>query len=510
MRAVDVITVALLTAITTTVSANETDLLTHWSDATHSDSVAPDFVEIFSSDKDVEDRVRRIEITISAEDWAAMNADLDQIFSAFQSPMGERPEMMGGQMGQMGERLEMMGGRPEMMGGHMGQMGERPEMMGERPEGMGMEGHEGMMDPLSNVDIDPIWVPCTVKFEGREWYKVGVRFKGNSSLMQSHQSGNRKISMKLDFDKYEKEFPELKNQRFYGFEQLNLNSNYQDASMIREKIVPDLLRDYGLVASHTSFCELYVDYGEGLKYSGLYTIVEEMDDTVIKTQFSDSSGNLYKPEERAGSFAKETFNEEQFHIKSHKKGVEPDYADVRALCEILNSELRTKNEKSWRNELESIFDVEAFLKWLAANVTYQNWDTYGNMAHNYFLYNNPSTGLLTWISWDHNESLQSGRNTYEPYTLKDAGEMWPLFTYLMAQKEYKAKFDGYLKEFIEGPFESEKLIKIVESYQKLLKESAYKEESGSTFLTSPNDFDTAFTTLKSHINSRAFLMDLYL
>jgi len=41
---------------------------------------------------------------------------------------------------------------------------------------------------------------------------------------------------------------------------------------------------------------------------------------------------------------------------------------------------------------------------VSKNNTMVNWDSYGVMAHNYYLYNDP-VRHLTWIPWDHNEAL---------------------------------------------------------------------------------------------------------
>ena len=54
-------------------------------------------------------------------------------------------------------------------------------------------------------------------------------------------------------------------------------------------------------------------------------------------------------------------------------------------------------------DLEEVFDVSGFLNYLAVNSVIQNWDTYGIMSHNYYLYHDPTTDLLTWIPWDNNE-----------------------------------------------------------------------------------------------------------
>lgn len=50
---------------------------------------------------------------------------------------------------------------------------------------------------------------------------------------------------------------------------------------------------HGLAISNTAFYTLYIDYGNGPEYFGLYTLVEEVDDTVIDTQFASDDGNLF-------------------------------------------------------------------------------------------------------------------------------------------------------------------------------------------------------------------------
>jgi spore coat protein CotH len=113
------------------------------------------------------------------------------------------------------------------------------------------------------------------------------------------------LSFKLDFDEFEDEYPEINNQRFYGFKQLNLKNNYNDESEMREVVANELFRDFGLVGAHSSFYAVYLNVdGSGDEsndiYYGLYTLVEEVDDTVIETQYYDNDdGNLYKPEDDA-------------------------------------------------------------------------------------------------------------------------------------------------------------------------------------------------------------------
>ncbi len=410
-----------------------------WTEQTHSENVAPDYDLVFKQDE-----VLRFDLTISEDDWQKMNDDLAQ-------------------------NIGSGGGRPG--------------------------------DPGGMSSFDPVWVSGSFFFNDKEWYKVGIRFKGNSSLQSTYRSGKSKFSFKIDFDQFEDDYPSIKNQRFYGFKQLNLKNNYDDRSMMREKVASDLFLDFGLVSPQTSFCEVYVDFGSGSQYFGVYTLVEEVDDTVLESQFGDESGNLYKPDGTAASFANGTFNESEMEKKNNEEL--DDYSDVYGLYTVLNSSDRTSNTEQWKTNLENILDVDVFLKWLAANIVMQNWDTYGKMTHNYYLYNNPADGLLCWIPWDNNEALQDGKQGGAlSISLHEVGSNWPLISYLVDVPEYKQKYEEYLQKFVDEVFIPENMIQLYSGYYDLIKDYAYAEEPGYTFLNSDSDFDLAVSQLKTHVQNR--------
>ncbi len=369
------------------------------------------------------------------------------------------------------------------------------------------DNHRNIMSDY--IDYTPIWAPCTVTFEGMDWYQVGIRFKGNSSLEGAYSQGVYKTSLKLDFDEYEDHFPTLKNQRFYGFKQLNLNNNYEDDSFMREKTASDLFREYGIEAAHTAFYEVYINTGSGAQYFGLYTMVEEVDDTVIETQI-EAGGNLYKPEDDAASFSSGSYDEGEFNLKTNEETC--DYSDVLALYNALHSSKRTTDIEAWKSGLESVFDVDRFMKWLAVTATIQNWDSYGNMTQNYYLYNNPVTSLLTWIPWDHNEAFVSGKGNHSALgpNYNSVSSSWPLISYLIAVDEYEQIYEEYLQDFIEDVFSVDKVQDTYQSHYELIKESVYKEERNYTFLSSDYAFDSAVLTLKNHVQSRNTTINNYL
>ncbi|MGV8108740.1 CotH kinase family protein [Methanospirillum sp.] len=335
----------------------------------------PDYETVFPDDE-----IREIYITITPQNWTEMQEDMETKYGEFGS--GSMPGHV---------RMDAPGGNRTGFNISAGMnMAKPPD--GNRPGFMNQE--------------DPVYVPATISCNGETWDHVGVRYKGVNSLMTAWSEGIGKISLKVDMDHYEDEFPDTKNQKFYGFKELNLQSGMSDASVIREKLAPEIFQYAGVIAPETAYYKVYVDKGDGFEYFGLYTLVESIDDTVIETQFSNGTGNLYKPEGEGATFAYGKLNLTHFEKKTNEN--EEDYSDIEQLYTILHSGTRTEDPESWRSEFESVFDVSEFLTWLATNTLMKNWDTYGGNSRNYYLYNNPDSGTFSWIPWDNNYAFMEG------------------------------------------------------------------------------------------------------
>ena len=200
---------------------------TDWTEETHSKTADANFAEVFD-----DTQVKRFDIVITAERWQSMLDDMTNMYGTFES---------------------------------------------------------GSIDSGSSTVTDkedPVFVPAEIFYNGVQWYRVGVRFKGNSSLKGSWNSGILKLPFKLDFDEFEDVYPQIEDQRFFGLKKFSLKNNFKDKSFVREKMMADIFADAGVAVSHTAFYELYIDHGNGPEYFGLYTLVEEVDNTVIKTQLS--------------------------------------------------------------------------------------------------------------------------------------------------------------------------------------------------------------------------------
>lgn len=394
-----------------------------WSEETHSKSADPNYEVVFPDDE-----VNTLTITIDPENWQAM---LDDMTATYGEP-GSTNRPGGGGGGQA---------RP-------GGQAAPPAPDGQAaPGGRGAGPGQGGF-PTDLTAENPIWVPATIEFEGDTWTDVGVRFKGNSSLMNTWSSGSLELPFKLDFDEFEDENPAIDDQRFYGFKQLSLSNNYNDATLMHDALAYDVMAEAGIASAETAYYELFVDYGEGPVSFGLYTMIEVVDDTVIDRVFGDDDGNIYEGDGTAVSLATGTYDGISTSFQKENNEDEADWSDIEALYTTLHADTRLTDPTAWKAELESIFDVDTFLNWLAINTIIENWDTYGGMTHNFYLYNNPETGQLTWIPWDYNEAFSEGRRSSMTFSMEYIGEEWPLISYLLADEDYYATYVGYVDEAI--------------------------------------------------------------
>ncbi len=205
-----------------------------------------------------------------------------------------------------------------------------------------------------------------------------------------------------------------------------------------------------------------------------------------------------------------TFSEDVFVKKTNED--DSDWSDIQALFDALHDDTRTQDPATWRASLDAVFDTEAFLEYLAVNTVIQNWDTYGQMTHNYYLYNNPDTGKMTWINWDNNEALQEGKGGGSlalDFSDLESGR-WPLIEYLYADDVYRSRYDAYVAEIIVGAFNTSTIQATYAAYASLIEPYATTEIAGYTFLHGSGDFRMAISELNLHASQRASAVGTYL
>jgi spore coat protein H len=332
---------------------------------------------------------------------------------------------------------------------------------------------------LAQSDWDAMWADPESKFQaradatvfGEELKEVGFRMRGQFSL---RNSGEKK-PWKIDTDAY------VDGQEFHNLRQLMLLNNIGDPTLLKEKLAYEMMAAAGLPASHAAYVELWIDItgdAGGPAYWGVYTLVERVDNKYISNRFGAASkgGNLYKASHaqrgpmdlvyygdriedyptQGGQYAYGKMNNEE----------EADYGDIVGLCRVIDGMAYASDEEFMRS-LESVFDMDAFLRYLAVVTILDNWDSYPYTGNNYFLFHDPATGLFEWIPWD----LTWGGNPQTPlFERAEPGlmERAPLFDKAMQTERYRGKYAAYLDLLIRVWFNRGNLTSLVQKYHRMI------------------------------------------
>ena len=306
--------------------------------------------------------------------------------------------------------------------------------------------------------ISEEYYSCNVVVNGKTFYSVGIRPKGNTSLSSIvNDPDTDRYSFKLEFDHY------IEGQTCYGLDKLILNNNYADATNMKEAIVYDMYQYLGVDASLYNYAKISVN-GD---YRGVYLALEAVEDSFMLRNYGTEDGNLYKPESMGigGGVDGNGFPQKgempdgaDFPQKGEmpdgedfpQKGEMPDGEDFPQMGEAPNGEVAdikmgimggnggadlnytdddldsystiwdgeiTDSDKkdhkrvvealkniSEGTDLETYMDVDNILKYMAVHTFVVNDDSLsGTMAHNYYLYE--YNGKLNILPWDYNLSF---------------------------------------------------------------------------------------------------------
>ncbi|HEX6245849.1 MAG TPA: CotH kinase family protein, partial [Polyangiales bacterium] len=460
------------------------------------------------------DRVVKLEIVIAPEDYARMQADMTDI-------LGQRG--MSGGAGSFGGAGFMIpdavlqacmgreaGASCEGSFGAMSFSGKCAALGGRSlclPEGVGgIGGMGGMGFGQGSVDLvprTPAYVPAAIHVDGEVWKHAGIRYKGNSSLATSWRSGSPKLPLRLKFDEFEDIHPETRNQRYHGFQSLSLSNAQEDPTLIRSKLAKDVFARAGLPTPASAFYRVYLDHGEGLEYRGLYTASElPQDDAFLEATFGADHGNLYKPSGASARF--EQYDESGLEKENNED--EHDFGDVRALHAALHAD--RADPARWRAELERTFNVDVFLRWLALNTVVQDWDSYGRMPHNYYLYADPGdAGRLTWIAWDQSYAMAAGGGfAGSPLSLglSEVTAQWPLIRFLLDDQVYRASYRSHVAETIEQAFTVADMEERIRAARALTEPYIFGPDGeGANMGRTPEAYEASYQQLLAHAASRA-------
>ena len=222
--------------------------------------------------------------------------------------------------------------------------------------------------------------------------EVGFRLRGNTS----RYSGKK--SYKISFNTYNS------GKRWNGVKGLNINGEHNDPSISRARICWDLLEDLGLASARTNHVKLYINNS----YYGVYANVEHINDDFVLQRFGDDSGNLYKClwpatleyiSNNPSDYKFTSGGRRAYDLKTNS--ITDDYSDLSNFINVLNN----TSIANLPCALESIFDVNEYLYYLAFEIAIGHWDNHAYNKNNFYLYQNPEDGLMHYIPFDLDNTL---------------------------------------------------------------------------------------------------------
>ena len=141
-------------------------------------------------------------------------------------------------------------------------------------------------DMLENA-ISEEYYQCDVEINGKMFYQVAIRPKGNTSLSSiANDPTTDRYSFKLEFDHY------VEGQTCFGLDKLILNNNYADATNMKEALIYDMYQYLGADASLYNYAKISVNG----TYWGVYLALEAVEDSFQLRNYGTQKGALYKPE----------------------------------------------------------------------------------------------------------------------------------------------------------------------------------------------------------------------
>ncbi|MFM9028112.1 MAG: CotH kinase family protein [Bacteroidota bacterium] len=333
----------------------------------------------------------------------------------------------------------------------------------------------------------PLYMQASVTIDGKSLYACGVRFKGESSYQ--FYPGKKK-PFRIKFDRY------VKGQDFNGLTELNLNNNFKDPTMVREKIYLDLMKRHGLPAPRATYAKVYLND----KYLGLYLITENIDDVFLETRFNDSKGNLFQGEPLAnlvylGNDQKKYF--QRYILRNNRK--KNDWSDLVKFIRTIND--TTLSEAGYAQKLESVFDLDKCLKSWAINNLLGNIDAYNMFyPHNYFLFHDSLTNRWHWISLDGNYAFAawnpvlnfpqiSRMSILKPDSVPYKGDR-PLLDRTIVQNRYlREKYLQMVDNLLLNDLMPDRINSTIDSLKQRIRTAVYADVNK---MYSNTDFDTNF------------------
>lgn len=254
-----------------------------------------------------------------------------------------------------------------------------------------------------------------------------------------------------------------------------LNKHISEGLRFRNKMAYDLMKDIPqMMSARTQFVHLYVKdetegNGAGFEDYGLYTQVEQINKTYLRSHGLDRNGQLYKI-----NFFEYYYND----VLRLKTDSDYDVNEFERLLEIKGNDDHTKllsmindvndYNQNIQNVVDKYFDTENLMYWMAFHILIGNADT---EARNYYLYSPLNSEKFYIISWDNDASFMRKefeiRGTMDGYEWqKGISNYWGnvLYNRMFKEDEYREQLDRAVNDLKKNYLTEDKIRELADRY----------------------------------------------
>lgn len=232
---------------------------------------------------------------------------------------------------------------------------------------------------------EKVWISATVTIDGDTFENVGLKLKGNSSLRSLSASDDAAdLPWIIRLDKY------VDGQNLDGTTELVVRGNSSQTSL-NEALALDLLDASGLAAEQA----VAVRFSAGGSEPTLRLVVENPGDEWAERELGDVL--LYKAE-AGGDYSYRGDEEAAYTDVFDQEAGEDDLTPLIGFLEWINE----SDDETFAVELDEHLDVDAFATYLAFQEVVDNFDDIDGPGNNSYLSYDPTTGLMTVVTWDLN------------------------------------------------------------------------------------------------------------
>ena len=344
-------------------------------------------------------------------------------------------------------------------------------------------------------------LPAILVVDGDTFPNVGVRFKGNTSYQGTQNSDKKSFNITLDYLN--------PDQNLDGYETLNLNNAFQDASFMREVAFVHQIRRH-IPAAQANYVRLFIN---GQSW-GIYPNVQQIDGDFTKDWFFSNNGTRWRADRPPGStggmgggwgdgtgglnYLGADSAEYKKHYTLKSTGKTQPWADLIKVCQVLNQTPVANLDTA----LARYMDIDRTLWFLASEIAFSDDDSYvfkGKM--DYYLYWDVETNRMTPIEFDGNSVMKSNATNWSAF-YNATKVNYPLLNKLLAAPHARQRYLAHMRTLVADEMDPTKFNALIDQYDALISAEVQADpKKMTTFAQYGTEKQVLKTFVQNHRNT---------